>query len=94
MAEIQLEISDLQVTRTRQLVDAGSLPEGNLLEMQAQAAADELQVINSENQLKASYLTLIQILDLDTIQDFTIERPELPDPDQTRRPGVYLWQHH
>jgi len=78
----QLEITNLQIERTRQLVEAGSLPQGNLLEIQAQAAAEELQQVNIQNQLDISYLTLTQLLELDSVGDFQIEIPDLPLPEE------------
>ena len=73
----QLEVTNQQIIRTGKLVDAGSLPEGNLLEINAQAAREEMQVISSQNQLDISYLTLTQILDLDSTGGFDIEVPDL-----------------
>jgi outer membrane protein len=69
----------MQVNRTSKLVDAGSLARGALLEIEAQAASEELSVINAANQLDISYLTLTQLLELDSIGDFTIEIPEFGD---------------
>ncbi len=73
----QLAVTEQQVERTGKLVKAGSLPQGSLLEIQAQAAAEELQVVNAQNQLELAYLTLIQLLELDTISDFEIDIPEI-----------------
>jgi len=79
IASNQLDITKLQVERTRKLVEAGSLAQGSLLEIQSQEAAEELQVVNAQNQLDLSYLTLTQLLDLDSVEGFDIVRPELPD---------------
>jgi outer membrane protein len=78
----QKELTELQIKRTSQLVKAGSLPEGNLLEIEAQLASDELQVVNTQNQLDISYLTLTQILDLKTPEGFAIEQPNLVNFDE------------
>jgi outer membrane protein len=75
----QLEITAAQVERTKALVDAGSLARGNLLEIEAQQAADELAVINAENNLTLSYLNLAQLLELDSIEGFAIVDPEIED---------------
>ncbi|MDY0199384.1 MAG: TolC family protein [Tenuifilaceae bacterium] len=80
-AKKQKELSQLQVNRTKQLVDAGSLPEGNLLEIEAQLASDELQIVNNQNQLDIAYLSLAQILDLKSTEGFTIEQPNLKEVD-------------
>ncbi len=75
----QLELTGMQVSRTSKLVDAGSLARGALLEIEAQAASEELNVINASNQLDISYLTLTQLLDLDSVGGFHIEIPEFGD---------------
>lgn len=75
----QHELTLQQVERTAKLVEAGSLARGSLLEIQAQAASEELNVINAQNQLDISYLTLTQMLDLDSVGDFEIEIPEFGD---------------
>lgn len=74
-AKRQLELSNLQLERTSVLVKAGSLPEGNLLEIEAQVANDELQVVNAQNQLDLAYLTLTQLLDIKSVEGFKIQKP-------------------
>ena len=77
IARGQLDITRLQVERTKKLVDAGTLTRGELLTIEAQAATEELQMVNAENNLNLSYLTLTQLLDLPTPDGFEIEKPEL-----------------
>ena len=73
----QLELSKLQVERTGVLVKAGSLPEGNLLEIEAQLASDELQLVNAQNQLDLAYLNLTQLLEIKITDGFKIQKPTL-----------------
>ncbi|MBN1990742.1 MAG: TolC family protein [Bacteroidales bacterium] len=75
----QVELSKMQVERTRVLVNAGSLPEGNLFEMEAQLAGDEAQLVNAQNQLDLAYLTLTQMLDLKSADNFKVEKPNNVD---------------
>ena len=82
VALLQKDITTQQVERTKKLVEAGSLANGNLLEAEAQLATEELQVINAENQLNISYLNLKQILDLDTVENFKIDKPEISSPEE------------
>ncbi len=77
--DAQLEVTQLQINRTKQLVDAGSLAKGALLEIQAQLAREELQLVNDNNTVQLSYLTLFQFLDLPIAESFTIEKPVLPE---------------
>ncbi|MFO7924358.1 MAG: TolC family protein [Bacteroidales bacterium] len=76
IAEGQVSITRQQVERTRRLVEAGSLPRGNLLEIEAQESSENVRVVNAQNQLTLSYLTLTQLLELPTAEDFSIEVPD------------------
>ena len=73
----QLMITRQQIEKTRKMVDAGSLAKGNLLQIEAQAASEELQLINTRNQLDISYLNLTQLLELQTPEGFQIITPEI-----------------
>lgn len=81
VAQNQVETTRFQVERTKKMVEAKSVPEGNLLEIEAQVAGEELQIITAQNQLDIAYLTLTQLLDLDSVQGFDIFIPEFPDLD-------------
>ncbi|MEA3460226.1 MAG: TolC family protein [Bacteroidota bacterium] len=81
VTEIQLETTGQQVERTKKMVDAGKLARGNFLELQAQYASEELNLVNAENQLAISLLNLQQILDLPIDSAFDVIIPELADPD-------------
>jgi len=72
VSKSQLGITDLQVDRTKKLVNAGSLAKGDLLVIQAQLASEKLNVTNAQNDLKLSYLNLTQFLDLDSVGGFEI----------------------
>jgi outer membrane protein len=71
----QLEITNQQVARTRKLVDAGTLAKGDLLIIEAQQASEELSLVQAENNVSLSYLNLSQLLELQTPQGFSIEKP-------------------
>lgn len=74
-----LKITQLQIDRTGKLVEAGSLAKGNLLEIEAQYAREELSVVNSQNRLTLAYLALYQLLELPSTESFKIEKPTLPE---------------
>ncbi len=78
----QYDLTVEQVTRIRKLVEAGSLAKSNLLNIEAQAATEELSLVNARNNLEIAYLTLVQILDMKTTEGFDIARPALNVPDQ------------
>jgi outer membrane protein len=72
----QLDVTLLQVERTEKLVDVGNLAKGSLYEIQAQAASEEASYVDSKNKLDLSYITLTQLLDLDTLKSFEILVPK------------------
>ncbi|MCX6328678.1 MAG: TolC family protein [Bacteroidia bacterium] len=71
----QLQITRQQIEKTRKMVDAGSVARGNLLQIEAQAAQEEVSLINMKNQLDISYLTLTQMLELKSPEGFEIVIP-------------------
>lgn len=73
----QLQITKQQIVKTGKMFDAGSIAKGNLLQIEAQAAGEELQLINLKNQLEISYLTLTQMLELHSPEGFKIITPEI-----------------
>src|SRR5450759_724554 len=73
----QLNITLQQIEKTKKLVDAGSVAKGNLLQIEAQAAQEELSLITMKNQLETSILTLSQYLELKTPAGFEISVPEI-----------------
>jgi len=73
----QLQITMQQIEKTKKMVDAGSLAKGNLLQIEAQAASEELQYINIKNQLDISYLNLTQMLELQTPEGFKVVTPNI-----------------
>lgn len=79
-AELQVASLNTQIERTQQLVDAGVLPESNLLDLQSQQATNELQVVNSTNTLNLSILQLKQLLQLPPNTEFKIAVPNLAAP--------------
>jgi len=78
VAEDQMGVTDLQIERTKKLVNAGSLAKGSLLEIEAQYAQEELNLVNQQNELQLSYLNLYQLLELPVSDQFKIVKPELP----------------
>ena len=58
----QVEITREQLDRTRRLVDAGSLPEGDLLDVEATLANDEQNLIITENNVNLALINLALLL--------------------------------
>ncbi|MFD1185921.1 TolC family protein [Pontibacter rugosus] len=81
-SELQRTATQRQLDRTRILFNAGSLAENSVLDLESQLATDELNVINAQNQRDVSRLTLMQLLNIPSSEEFSIAIPELPEPDQ------------
>ncbi|MCT4630441.1 TolC family protein [Winogradskyella sp.] len=62
-----------QIVRTQELVDAGSLPRGDLLEIRATDASEQQQIINAENNVRISLISLAQLLLIKDYENFDIE---------------------
>jgi outer membrane protein len=76
IAENQLNTTSEQLGRTRQLVDAGSLPYSDLLDLQSQNATNQLNVINAKNGLRLAKLALAQALQIPFTESFDVIEPE------------------
>ncbi|WP_452226651.1 TolC family protein [Lacinutrix cladophorae] len=70
--EAQQLITQEELQRTNDLVDAGSLPRGDLLEIEATIATQEQQVVNAENAITLSKISLAQLLLLEDYETFDI----------------------
>ena len=79
VSEDLLKTTQLQIDRTGKLVEAGSLTKGSLLEIEAQFAREELNVVNAQNRLQLAYLGIYQLLELPSTESFKIEKPMLPE---------------
>ncbi|AWA29549.1 transporter [Flavobacterium magnum] len=67
-----LQNNEKQQTRTRELVNAGSVPRGDLLDTQATVAGSKQAVVLAENTLLISKLSLAQLLQLEDYENFDI----------------------
>lgn len=76
-AKLQLSSTQEQVTRTQKQKDAGAVASSALLDIQAQMAANEVNVINQENALNLSKLQLKQLLQIPANQPFDVIVPEI-----------------
>jgi outer membrane protein len=77
-AQAQVDITKQQVERIKKQVDAGVLAKGSLYDIQAQLASEELNMVNAQNQLDISYLTLSQLLEINA--PIEIVKPDLNVP--------------
>ena len=75
-SRFQLTTTQTQLDQTEKLVNAGSLPRTNLLDLQSQLASNEVDVITSENDVNIAILRLKQYLQIPAEEDFDIVTPE------------------
>lgn len=70
--EEQLANNKKQKQRTQELVDAGSVARGDLLDMTATVATSQQQLVNAENAFLISKLSLAQLLQLEDFKNFEV----------------------
>ena len=68
----QKAINEKQLARSEELVKAGSVPRGDLLDIKATVASVNQNVITAENALLISKLSLAQLLQLKEFYDFDV----------------------
>ena len=69
----QNSVTQEQIDRTSQLVEAGSLPRGDLLEIKAIDAGEKQTIVNAENAIQISLISLAQLLLIKDYENFDIE---------------------
>lgn len=69
----QLRLSNVQLDRQRILLEGGKVPEVDVIQAESQVAQNEVQVVNSENDLQTSLIELAKALELDDIDGFDVQ---------------------
>lgn len=77
VARMSLSVSEKELLRREQLLEAGKIPELDLYEAQAQVSRDNLTVVNAQNDSILALLDLANLLNLEHDTDFDI----MPLPD-------------
>lgn len=76
VSEAQITTLRSQIERTSRLVEAGSLAIGARLELEAQLASEQYNLVNYRNQQINSLLTLTQLLELRDVPGFEVAVPD------------------
>ncbi|MCA6422034.1 MAG: TolC family protein [Flavobacterium sp.] len=76
----QNKITKENLVRTKQLIDAGTIPAGDIYDLEATDAGQEQQIINAENTLLISKLGLAQTLLLKEYDTFDVETENMDIP--------------
>lgn len=61
-----------QIDRTHELVNGGVLPKGDLLEVKAQNATEQQNIVDAQNQVQISLISLAQVLLIEDYKDFDV----------------------
>ncbi len=77
VADSSYASTNVQLNRLKQLVDAGSRPLSEQLDMEAQLANAEVQRVTAQNNLEVNYLSLRQLLNIPPTASFEIAKPEI-----------------
>lgn len=77
VSKVQVDQTRAQLDNTRKLVNAGSVPELNALQLEAQLAADSSSLVTAEGNVAQSLLLLKAYLSFDAGVSFEIETPDI-----------------
>ncbi len=80
-AQYAVTMGELQ--RTNELVKEGVVPKGDALEIEANAATQEQQIVNAENALRFSKIALAQLLLINDYDNFDIAEGDYMIPSTT-----------
>ncbi|HXD92992.1 MAG TPA: TolC family protein [Bacteroidia bacterium] len=75
VSEQQVKISQQQLDRTQKLADAGATALSAVYDIKAQLATDQYGLVTAQNNYNLALLALKQLLYLDSLNSFTIEKP-------------------
>jgi outer membrane protein len=76
----QYDASVIQRNRTKRMYEIGSVNKGAYLDLESQLASDEVKFIEAQSAFDQALLSLTQLLELDTMKNFTIVKPEVVVP--------------
>jgi len=83
ISQAQYQITNEQLERTKKMADAGTLAKSAVYDLKAQLANEEVNVTSSNNNYQLALLTLKQLLNLDTLSQFKILKPDVSISDNT-----------
>lgn len=90
-AKRRVQISQSQIERVDKQIRAGALPPNARLDIVAQLARDEQQVVVSQNNVDLSYLQLKNLLELAPEMDLRIQKPTVVVPNDVN-PDAFMFK--
>ncbi|WP_430906661.1 TolC family protein [Maribacter sp. 2-571] len=70
VSQAQYAVTEQDLQRTKELVDSGVVPRGDLLQIEATAADQEQQVVNAEGSVQIAKIALAQLLQITDYANF------------------------
>jgi outer membrane protein len=77
----QLKVTEAQYDRTLKLITAGTIPENNKYDLEAQIARNEQSIVNAENSVTMSYINLKLLMNMDPSQNLKIKKINFNIPE-------------
>jgi len=77
IAKNQFEITKQQLEQTEKLANAGTLAKSAVYDVKAQLASEEVNVTGADNNYQIAMLTLKQLMNLDSINNFNVSKPDV-----------------
>ncbi len=77
IAHGQFDITKEQLDRTEKLAEAGTLAKSSVYDVKAQLATEEVNVTSADNNFQIAMLTLKQLMNLDSLNNFNVARPDV-----------------
>lgn len=77
ISQSQYDVTKEQLERTQKLVDAGAAAKSNEYDMKSQLATEDFNVISADNNYQLAILNLKQLMNLDSVSNFSVARPDM-----------------
>lgn len=75
ISEDQIELTNANILQRSELIKSGKMAEGEIYELEAQKAKEELNRVQAQNNLKLALLDLAQIMEMENVSDLDITAP-------------------
>lgn len=76
VAQSQAALTAEELLRRKALLDAGRIPEADMLDAKAQDAQAQMQLVTAQNNRRLALLDLAQLLRLRQVDDFEVQTPD------------------
>jgi outer membrane protein len=78
----QAKVTKAQYEQTLKLIKAGTLPDNNRFELEAQMARDEQGIVNAENSVELAYTNLKVLMNMDVASPIQIQKVDFQMPEE------------